>query len=575
MEKELEKELDLELDIKREPFSRYGSYLAFSHPQDGTKEFEDQISLRVLYGVFTKQDTYPILPATKEGKTERPTGVTMNPWELSVASKGGGYCVCFAGTDAFYIKSQGAVLVTKTRRNGDDRLMCHMDGSWEMAGFGRSLWITVLKGRGERQPAGLFCKAEEEGLLILVRLTGLSRIDGEYESYEACKNQVKEEYLQFEREIVKKAGSAKGQGTASDGGDQREDVKRAVREAAYILWHSVLKPSGYIERPVMVMTKNWMNMVWSWDYAFNAWAAVASHPELAYGQFLAMADRQDEYGVYPDAFQAEAEIRGFVKPPVQGFILQKMFEIHEPEREVKEKLYRSVAAFTNWWLDYRSEQNGIPAYQHGNDSGWDNATVFRLGYPVQSPDLSAWLVIQMEFLERTARELGFLKEGERWRKSGDELLHSMLKYFVRDGRFSAVKLPEMIPVASHSLILYLPLILGTRLPKELREGLLLELLEEGRLAGDWGFASEARDGGFFEEDGYWRGAIWPPVMLILIDALKLCGRKDEAKAYANKFCTMCTRNGFFENYSALDGHGLRDHGFTWTASVFLILLREY
>lgn len=31
--------------------------------------------------------------------------------------------------------------------------------------------------------------------------------------------------------------------------------EKAGREAAYVLWHSVLQPSGYIKRPVMVMTK--------------------------------------------------------------------------------------------------------------------------------------------------------------------------------------------------------------------------------------------------------------------------------------------------------------------------------
>lgn len=569
---EQKKELEPELNIEREPFSRYGSYLAFSHPQDGSEEFENQISLRVLYGTFFDQDTYPILPMTKQGGEEAPISVKMSPWELVVASKGGGYSVCFADADACYLKSSGAVLITKTKRSGDDRLMRHMDGSWEMAGFGRSLWITIQKGKGEQRPNGLFCQPGEEGLLVLVRLTGLSRCYREFEGYERSRSRVKEEFLQFERAIVNQIDHAAARSGDKAGSEYRSN---AVREAAYILWHSVLQPSGYIKRPVMVMTKNWMNMVWSWDYAFNAWAMVSSHPELAYGQFLAMADRQDAFGAYPDAFQAEAEIRSFVKPPVQGFILQKMFEIHQPERTVKEKLYRSVAAFTEWWLNYRTEENGMPTYQHGNDSGWDNATVFRLGYPVQSPDLSAWLVIQMEFLENTARELGFLEEGERWKKTGARLLQAMLDYFVTDGQFTAIKLPEMIPVISRSLIRCLPLILGERLPAELRERLLAVLLEDGGLAGPWGFASEAMDSGFFEEDGYWRGAIWPPVTLILIEALKRCGRSREAKEYANKFCAMCVRHGFYENYSALDGHGLRDHGFTWTASVFLILLREY
>lgn len=55
----------MKFNINEIPFSRYGSYLAFSHPQDGTKEYEKQIALRVLYGAFVGQHTYPVMLMTK------------------------------------------------------------------------------------------------------------------------------------------------------------------------------------------------------------------------------------------------------------------------------------------------------------------------------------------------------------------------------------------------------------------------------------------------------------------------------------------------------------------------------
>ena len=567
-------ECSMELDIRSVPFSRYGSYLAFSYPQDGTKEFDSQIGVRVLYGAFSQQETYPIILIDNEGKPEEKISVSMSPWELNVTSKTGGYSICFGDEDTFLLKANSPVLITKTKAGSYDRVMEHMDGSFEIAGDDMALQVSVQKGNARNQSAcpddgygssrtGLLLSPVEGELLVHVALTGLSPQKKEYESYDLCRQAVKEEYEEFEAKIMKSLKKAD------------PAYERAGREAAYILWHSVLHPSGYIKRPVMVMTKNWMNLVWSWDYAFNALALVSSHPDLAYGQFLAMADQQDEYGAYPDAYQARKIIRSFVKPPVQGFILEKMFQIHDPGREVKEKLYRSAAGFTRWWLNYRMEENGIPTYHHGNDSGWDNATVFRMGLPVQSPDLSAWLVLQMEFLEHTARDLGWLQEAEKWKEQGADLLSKLLAYFVRDGRFEAVKIPEMEVVPSDSLILYLPLILGKRLPEKLRESLILELLKKGHLAGSWGFASEPLDSMLFEEDGYWRGAVWPPVTMILVDTLRQCGRREEARFYAERFSRLCVEKGFYENYSALDGRGLRDHGFTWTASVFLILLRDY
>jgi hypothetical protein len=63
--------------------------------------------------------------------------------------------------------------------------------------------------------------------------------------------------------------------------------------------------------------------------------------------------------------------------------------------------------------------------------------------------------------------------------------------------------------------------------------------------------------------------------LITTELLSVNDRKAEAEKNARQYCDMCTQYGFFENYSALDGHGLRDSGFTWAASVFMILLRDY
>ena len=41
---------------------------------------------------------------------------------------------------------------------------------------------------------------------------------------------------------------------------------------------------------------------------------------------------------------------------------------------------------------------------------------------------------------------------------------------------------------------------------------------------------------------------------------------------AERFCDLCVKEpGFWENYDALTGKGLRCPGYTWTASVFLLM----
>jgi putative isomerase len=48
-----------------------------------------------------------------------------------------------------------------------------------------------------------------------------------------------------------------------------------------------------------------------------------------------------------------------------------------------------------------------------------------------------------------------------------------------------------------------------------------------------------------------------------------------AQKLALNYAEMCSRNGFPENFSALNGRPLKDTGYAWTVDVFLILCHEY
>lgn len=90
----------------------------------------------------------------------------------------------------------------------------------------------------------------------------------------------------------------------------------------------------------------------------------------------------------------------------------------------------------------------------------------------------------------------------------------------------------------------------------------------------FGIASESPRSPFYENDGYWRGPIWAPTTYIMVSALDDCGEKAFAKEIAKRFCELCKKSGFAENFNALTGAPLKDSGYTWTASVFL-LMNEY
>jgi glycogen debranching enzyme len=239
-------------------------------------------------------------------------------------------------------------------------------------------------------------------------------------------------------------------------------------------------------------------------------------------------------------------------------------------------VYGPLSRWTDWWFTYRDDDHdGIPQYNHGNDSGWDNCTAFETGLPLESPDLSAFLVIQMGTLADVALRLDKPRVAKAWQKRADELLARLLAHSWRGDRFVAPRSGDHKVTEANTLFLFLPLILGEKLPRDVRSALISGLTQPDRFVTAHGLATESPASALYQPDGYWRGPIWAPSTMILVDGLAAVGEKALARELSRKFCDMAARSGMAENYDALTGAGLRDRAYTWTASVFLILAHEY
>ena len=92
------------------------------------------------------------------------------------------------------------------------------------------------------------------------------------------------------------------------------------------MWSSVVGAGGNFKRPGMLMSKNWMNRVWSWDHAFNAMALAYGNMDAAWDQYMCVFDAQAENGQLPDAMDAHGTVWGFVKPPIHGWALRRMMK---------------------------------------------------------------------------------------------------------------------------------------------------------------------------------------------------------------------------------------------------------
>ena len=348
---------------------------------------------------------------------------------------------------------------------------------------------------------------------------------------------------------------------------------RAGELASYVNWAAIVRPDGHLKRRGLLMSKNWMHAVWSWDNCFNALAVARQDPRLAWEQLMLLVDLQDEQGAFPDYVTNDHVERGFVKPPIHGWTLRKLMRSPWVGDAQLKEIYGPLCKATDWWFRCRDvDGDGIPEYFHGNDSGWDNCTLFDVGYPVKSPDLMAFLAVQMEVLGDIASRLGKRKEAAQWADRSKEAIRVLVAELWDGKRFVAKSFRTGKTISSPaSLLSYLPLILGPRLPADILARMIDDVKDEGYLLTRFGLASESPRSRRFIADGHWRGAIWAPPIAIIADGLHAAGETALAKDIAGRFCDLCLKSGFAENFNALTGEGLRDPAYTWTSSIFLLL----
>jgi len=346
--------------------------------------------------------------------------------------------------------------------------------------------------------------------------------------------------------------------------------------AAYVNWESVVAPMGFFDRPAMLMSKNWMARVWAWDHCFNAMALSFRDPDFAWQQFMIPFDNQLPSGALPDTVRDATKETQYSKPPIHGWALNWMM-LHGgySDRKHLTEVYEPLERWTNWYLqDGDRNHDGLPAYRTGPDSGWDNSTVFQSGVPMETPELSAYLILQMDALSKIAHDLGKDSEAAAWANKSDQLLQTMLAKLWRTDHFVALRADNGADVETDSLELYLPLGLGKKLPLPVQEKMVEGLTRQGRFRTDHGFSSEALTSQYYGADSYWRGPIWAPTSMLLADGMDSIGQKTLAENLRLDFCTMVQQNGISENFDAKTGAGLRDPAYTWTSSVYLIFAHQ-
>jgi hypothetical protein len=548
-------------DVREIPFARRGSWINLS-PVIGLHERADDVHV-----VSHQTGLHPVFAFVPLQNGERADAVlTASASVLTWSAGEGAIHAAFDTDDTIRVRGTGLDLrlveasSALTPFTGTYLITDPVDGALVLTSYetGRRYRITVLAGHATIVGDGALGTAERS-----VELTGpvweiaIEEFETAREpyvtarSFDDIRREVQAEFDTYCRALVP------------------GDAGLAASTAAYVMWSATVRPGGFVGREAILMSKHWMDKVWSWDHCFNALALAQSDPEAALDQFLLPFDHQDASGALPDSVAHSEILYNFVKPPIHGWAFERIRERASAPYSTDRlrEVYERLSDWTRFWLDSRrAPGRTLPYYQHGNDSGWDNSTMFDRSRVVEAPDLAAFLVIQLHALDSLARELGI--EGAPWADTARQVEDALFSELWTGEQFVARTVADRGTSSVTSLLTTLPIILGDRLPRDVADRLAHHI--RAHLT-EWGPATELVDSPHYESDGYWRGPIWAPSTFLIEDGLRRAGFTELADTVSARFRLLCETSGFAENFDAITGAGLRDRAYTWTASAYLVL----
>lgn len=552
-------------DIKNIPFSRYGSYFCISEDiKDGL------IYLRDVHGGDEAPSKLFSMELLKRENSIK-SYVKLEETLLTIFEQNNdkNYIeICFPKEDEVHIFIKNTILNLKANKVKYDSFMQLAENEYEYYIYPKELKLkfSLLKGNIEVDaPWNIIGNEyidikvdsgnEEYAHLVIEGYKTISKNE-KYLDFKEAKKYVHDEYNGWYKNTL----------------DVDEKYIASKKLASYITWSSVVKAERNLNDYAMYMSKNWMYNIWSWDNCFNALALAKNNPRLAFSQYKIFIDNQDESGIYPDFVNEKFISFNCCKPPIFPYFYLEMANINDYflNKDRLKLVYNSFKKMLNYWLDYRRFKDNLPHYRHGNDSGWDNASLFHECLPVESPDLTSHLIKSLDAMSHFAKILGRTKESEEFTQKADDLFELLMKrlydkkgFFGRKG-FLGDKINNR-----DSLILYLPIIIGYRLDKNILDSLVKDLKENFETK--FGLATESYNSNLYKENGYWLGPIWAPVTYLFIDSLNKYGYNEYAQRITKKFLDMTLIGGMAENFDPFTGKGLVDPAFTWTSSVFLLL----
>jgi len=359
------------------------------------------------------------------------------------------------------------------------------------------------------------------------------------------------EYEDFDELVAdNKADFAAFQKVYSDPAPGFEEV---TKYAEWVVWSHRTKAIGAFKEPMILFQNSWGCTAMPWQQSYNAMPMFGDGNE-AWRQICVHFLYQDERtGRVPGGLTYTAAPMAGFQPAFQGFALdflrQQLGDDFVSVSEA-ERMWPKLEAWANYWRKYRNAGRGddLPSVGSPHESGWDDTSIYKDGFPCTDPCTIAFLILLFEQVAWLAGKAGNTEKQDEFNGRAKRLLDTLISEFWDGEKF--ISRTKGQPVDSRSLANYQPIMLGKRLPQEIIDKCAEKLTEEGQYLTEIGLASENVNSPLATYGiSFVCGRVVGPQNMILSVGLHSAGKHKEADMIARRFCEHAGREGLILGYA--------------------------
>ncbi|MGV8911989.1 MAG: amylo-alpha-1,6-glucosidase [Rhodoglobus sp.] len=385
----------------------------------------------------------------------------------------------------------------------------------------------------------------------------------------------------------------------------RADLQPMAAFCWWVLGANIVELPGQGSARAVVPSKIGYVGVWQWDAYFIAVGLRHGDAELAREQLDLAFRFPTAAGQLPDVVHDEGVLASsddlppadretlrahgssiadpsvsvpLTKPPLSAWALVKVLEKStdadgQALAAWAAEHWQTIARSQDWWFASSDlDHDGMPEYGHPYSSGLDDSPIFDGAFPLASPDLGAYLVVQDRLLAERFTAEGDLESAAACTSRANRTVALLLDMWDEPTQRFLSHAGEEI-ITSYTAVSLLPLLTG-ELPPSQAAALVAAIADPAQFGTPWGLATVAKSDPDFSDERMWRGPVWVNINALVVEGLESSGYRAEARRLAEHTLALVIHGGGPNEYfNPITGKKARTAttSFGWSAALFVDL----